>query len=205
MHPNPAFRAEEPARHLDFAKQRGFGVLTLNGESGPLAAHVPFLLSEETGSIELHLVRSNPILRLLDKPRPAVMIVSGPDTYVSPDWYAVADQVPTWNYVAVHLRGDLRRLPDAELEGMLARQSTEFEDRLRPKPPWTMDKINAATRARMMRMIVPCKMAVATVDGTWKLGQNKPDDVRRCAAGHVAEGGIGQETAQLAALMRDAD
>jgi len=60
--------------------------------------------------VHAHLVRSNPIAQCLRAgERKAVLAVSGPDAYVSPDWYArMPDQVPTWNYVAVHLRGTRR-------------------------------------------------------------------------------------------------
>ena len=53
----------------------------------------------------------------------------------------------------------------------------------------------------MMRMIVPCRLTVTGVDGTWRLSQNKPDDVRERAAREVAAYGFGSETAVLSALM----
>ena len=93
----------------------GFGVLAVgNGEADvPLLSHVPFIVAEDGAAVHAHLVRANPIARLLAAgERPAVLAVSGPDGYVSPDWYgAEPDQVPTWNYVAVHLRGTLRLRP----------------------------------------------------------------------------------------------
>jgi transcriptional regulator len=147
----------------------------------------------------MHLVRSNPILRLL--PCDAVIVVMGPDGYVSPDWYGVEDQVPTWNYVAVHARGRLERLPDAEMRAMLDRQSADYEARLAPKPPWRVDKMSPEALERMLRQIVPCRMAVASVDATWKLSQNKPDAVRLRAA-EAVEGGLGSELVALAGLMR---
>jgi transcriptional regulator len=203
MHPNPTFRRAGTARHLAFARARAFGVLSLNGEQGPLLAHVPFLIDEEAATLDLHLVRSNPIVRALSTPQPAVIVVSGPDGYVSPDWYEVADQVPTWNYVAVHLRGVLRLLDEGEMHDMLDRQSALFEERLRPKRPWTTDKMSDGVMARMMRGIVPCRMEIAAIDGTWKLNQNKPDAVRLRAAEAMVTSGIGQETKALAAWMRD--
>ena len=63
MHPNPAFRQEPRDRNVAFARARGFGVLTINGPDGPLAAHIPFLLNEDASLAELHLARSNPIAR----------------------------------------------------------------------------------------------------------------------------------------------
>ncbi len=113
MHPNPAYRTASTAQNLSFARERGFGVLTIGGADGPLASHIPFVLSADDATFGAHVVRSNPIAGLLEgEGVSALMIISGPDAYISPDWYGLDDQVPTWNYVAVHLRGTLRRLPD---------------------------------------------------------------------------------------------
>lgn len=200
MHPNPAFRTEPLSRNLAFARDRGFGTLAVSGDGAPLLSHVPFLLAEDGTGADLHLVRSNPIVRLDDPP--AVLAVAGPDGYISPDWYGVNDQVPTWNYIAVHLRGRLTRLPDDALRDLLERQAAAYEARLAPKPPWTMDKMTPKARDRMMRMILPFRLHIETVEGTWKLSQNKPDAVREQAAGRVAAVDLGSETPALARSMR---
>ena len=206
MHPNPIFRKETGERNIAFARQRSFGVLAVSGEEGPLLSHIPFSLSEDGTYLEAHLVRSNPILRLLGKPQPAALAVSGGDAYISPDWYGVEDQVPTWNYVAVHLRGMLKRLPDEELHPVLERLSENFETRLKPKKPWTIAKMDQEIYRRMLRQIVPVAMDVASIDGTWKLSQNKTDEVRLAAADGLAgtAAGIGSETEMLVHLMRGA-
>ncbi|WP_226783150.1 FMN-binding negative transcriptional regulator [Oceaniglobus trochenteri] len=201
MHPNPAFRTTPDAQSLAFARERGFGTLALNAEGGPLLAHVPFLLDDTGEGADLHLVRSNPILRLLDHPQEAVIAVQGPDGYVSPDWYGAPDQVPTWNYVAVHLRGTLAPLAGDRLRDVLDRLSAHFEQMLTPKTPWHSDKMSDGLMERMMRQIAPCRLTITAVDSTWKLGQNKPDAARRNAAAQMAAQGIGQDTALLAALM----
>ncbi|ETX30909.1 FMN-binding negative transcriptional regulator [Roseivivax isoporae] len=202
MHPNRVFRSVDHAGDIAFARTRGFGVLALSGPGAPLLAHVPFHLSEDGGTARLHLVRSNPVARALDAPHPAVIAVSGPDGYVSPDWYGLPDQVPTWNYVAVHLAGRLERRPGDEMRAMLDLQSAAYEARLAPKAPWTADKMTPDALERLMRAIVPCVLHVEAIDATWKLNQNKPDAARLGAAGAVAEG-IGQELDALAALMRN--
>lgn len=206
MHPNPVFHTATEAENLAYARDRAFGVLAVAAPAGPpMLSHVPFLLSDDGRAAEMHLVRSNPIARALDTSLPARIAVSGPDSYISPDWYGIADQVPTWNYVAVHLTGTLELRPAEELEDLLARQSAFYEDRLAPKPPWSPDKLDSETGERLRRMIVPCRLSVETVDGTWKLGQNKAADARARAAGHVAAQGFGSEFAILAGLMRGAD
>ncbi|MFY0308495.1 FMN-binding negative transcriptional regulator [Leisingera sp. D0M16] len=201
MHPNPVFHDADTAQNLGFARERAFGVLAVSTEGAPLISHVPFLISEDGIWADLHLVRSNPIVRALKEVRQAKLAVTGPDGYVSPDWYGVPDQVPTWNYVAVHLTGELELRPDAELRGLLDRQAAFYEARLAPKPPWTTGKMDAEALARMMRMIVPARMRITGVDGTWKLSQNKPEAARDAAAEMIA-GGIGAELEELAALMR---
>lgn len=205
MHPNTSFRKADDAQNIAFARERGFGTLALNADGGPLMAHIPFALQVDGTSADLHLVRSNPILRLLDAPQDAVIAVIGPDGYVSPDWYDVPDQVPTWNYVAVHLTGTLERLSQDIMRDMLDRQSAAYEAQLLPKTPWTTDKMTPEVLEKMMRMIVPFRFTVTGVDGTWKLGQNKPDAVRIAAAEQMADHGIGGEIAHIAALMRDLD
>ena len=202
MHPNPVFRQTARARNIAFAREQGFGILAVGTEAAPLLSHIPFLLSDDGETADFHLVRSNPIARLLDAPKPARLAVQGPHSFVSPDWYEVADQVPTWNYVAVHLVGEIEFRPQAEMRDLLDRQSAHFEDRLLPKTPWTTSKMTPEVLDRMMRQIVPCRMRVTEIHGTWKLGQNKDDAVRLRAADAAEQAGQGQETAALAALMR---
>lgn len=203
MHPNPAFRQTPETRNIEFARERGFGILAVCSAAGPLMSHIPFLLSEDGRCAEFHLVRSNPIARLMHAPLMARLAVQGPQSYVSPDWYGIEDQVPTWNYVAVHLVGEVTLQPPEGMRDLLDRQSAYFETRLLPKPEWHADKMTPGVLERMMRQIVPCAMQVVEIAGTWKLGQNKPDDVRLRAADHLGPAGQGQETEALANLMRN--
>ena len=204
MHPNPAFRSEPDFLNVTMCRRRGFGTLCISADPVPLASHVPFILDDAGKVAEMHLVRSNPIVRAVTAPHPAMITVNGPDGYVSPDWYDTPDQVPTWNYIAVHLRGRLERRPQAEMHALLDAQSAHFEAMLDPKPRWTTAKMGAEVLERMMRQIVPYTFHVTDVQGTWKLSQNKPDDVRLRAAEQVEAFGIGTDTRLLAALMRGA-
>lgn len=204
MHPNPVYHTGDDAQNLSYARERGFGVLAVSVEGAPLLSHVPFIVAEDGKSLDLHLVRSNPITRALKTPMPVRIAVNGPDSYISPDWYGVEDQVPTWNYVAVHLTGTLERRQQDELRSVLDRLSEQFEARLEPKTPWKADKMTPEVLDKMMRMIVPFRMAITGVDGTWKLSQNKPDEVRLSAADQVESYGQGAEIRLLAALMRGA-
>ena len=54
----------------------------------------------------------------------------------------------------------------------------------------------------MMRMIVPIAFDVGVLEGTWKLGQNKPNAARLAAVDGVSVTDMGLETDTLAALMK---
>ncbi len=202
MHPNPAFRQTEEETALAFARARGFGVMTAAGPEGVLAAHVPFVL--EGRRLAAHLVRSNPLARHLRAgPSDVRLIVSGPDGYISPDWYGVEDKVPTWNYVAVHLTGPLSLAPEAGLLGHLEALSARFEGALE-KPPWTHHKMSDGVMDKMMRQILPVSMEIFGVESTFKLNQNQPETARLGAAAALEAGGTpGMETGALAGLMRE--
>ena len=203
MHPNLKFRKAERQQNLDFATQRGFGTLAINGENGPLISHIPFFIDSKNDMLEGHLVRSNPIIRELATPQPAVIAITGPHSYISPDWYKIDNQVPTWNYVAVHLRGNIEKLPADKLPTFLERLSNRFEQELLPKPVWTMDKVSEVHLERLLKIIIPFQMKISSIDGTWKLGQNKSDEARISAAQEMSQHSIGSEIAELATLMKN--
>jgi transcriptional regulator len=204
MHPNPAFRQTARDANLEFARARGFGMLAVNGPDAPVLAHVPFLLSADGTTADLHLARSNPIART-GLPATAVIAVTGPDAYVSPDWYGLEDQVPTWNYVAVHLRGVLQALPPETLRDHADALSARFEAELAPKKPWVSAKMADGTMDRMMRMILPFRLVIDTIEGTWKLNQNKPAEARLAAATALEAREDEPAATTLARLMRQVD
>jgi transcriptional regulator len=201
MHPNPKFRRTPEVKNIEFVRERSFGVLAVNSERAPLISHIPFQLSADGAYLEAHLVRVNPIVQLLTNPIEAVIAVTGGDAYISPDWYGVENQVPTWNYVAVHLRGTLKRLQNQELRGILDRLSENMENRLGPKIPWKIDKMDEDAYVRMSRQIIPIAMNVSNIEGTWKLSQNKPSDARKGAMKGAGDAQIGADVNEVVKWM----
>ncbi|EAQ01130.1 negative transcriptional regulator [Pseudooceanicola batsensis HTCC2597] len=203
VHPNPIYHTGTREDCLTFAGETGFGILAVSEPGGaPHMAHVPFALSGDVA--EMHLMRSNPVARAARAGAAARLAVQGPHGYISPDWYGIPDQVPTWNYVSVHLTGRLEPRPQTELRGMLDRLSDRFEARLAPKPVWKMDKVAPDILERLMRIVLPFRFHVEAAEGTWKLAQHKPVGARLRAADDLEAAGMGSETAVLAALMRAA-
>jgi transcriptional regulator len=163
---------------LAFASARGFGIAVAAAAGGPAAVPVPFCLEAAADGTTLavfHLARRNPLLAAADGVSPWLLHVGGDDAYVSADWYASVDQVPTWLYQAVQLRGPIRVLRDDELAVHLDALSAHFEQRLAPKPPWTTEKMTPGRLDAMKKAIVGCVLRVEDVAGSFKLNQHKSD------------------------------
>lgn len=174
MHPSNLFRQTD--RSALAAAVAARGLATIVGVSGarPLAAQAPVLL--EADRLWFHLSRGNPLTPVLSAGAAGLAVITGPDAYISPDWYGAEDQVPTWNYLTVEIEGPVRALDAADAARVLDDLSAAFEARLAPKPPWTRDKMSPGRFEAMLAGIVAFEMTVERLEGTWKLGQNKPAD-----------------------------
>jgi len=160
----------------EFVRKTGFGTLFSSTPDGPRIAHVPFIwLDAEL--VGFHVARGNAIAPHLEGAE-GLLVVNGPDRYISPDWYEVADQVPTWNYLAVELQGPIRRMERDELVAQVDALSMEQESQLQPKPAWSRAKMTDGMFDRMLEGIVGFEMCVTAMRGTAKLGQNKPAAAR---------------------------
>lgn len=184
MHPAPLFRETDTDTLLARICDYPLGLIAVNGEAAPLAAHSPVLAARgEDGSVRLrfHLSANNPVTKRLEAGAAALIVFTGPEAYISPDWYGeVPDQVPTWNYLSVEAEG--MHVP-SDAAQFLDDVSAEFESRLLPKPPWTRAKMAPAAFDRMVRAIRAFEMTPTRFEGITKLGQNKTPEMR---AGVVA-------------------
>jgi transcriptional regulator len=177
MYVNPAFRIDH-ALCLDYAEARGFGLIIGCDNGRPLASPLPFRVLRVDGApprLAFHVARVNPLAALARQGGTWMVAVAGPDAYVSPDWYASRDMVPTWLYEHVQLSGPVRLVGAGGEGAHLADLSAKFEAWLAPKTPWSPDKVAPARRDALMKAIVAIELTVETIDGSFKLNQNKAD------------------------------
>ena len=177
MYTPPMFKTDRAAS-LAFAEARGFGTVCAWDGTKPVASSLPFYLDyadDGTPLAAFHVARHNALAGLADGTSSWLMAVNGADAYVSPDWYASPDQVPTWLYQAVHLTGTVRKQSDDELGRHLDALSAKFENWLAPKPPWLSSKMTAGRLDAMKKAIVGLVMTVEAVEGSFKLNQHKSD------------------------------
>jgi transcriptional regulator len=182
----PQFRIEEQ-RALEFAGQRGFGVIVAADERGPRASHVPFVLVERDGRTiaQIHFTAKNPLVPLADGARRFLLIVAGDDAYISNDWYASPDNVSTWLYEAVHLSGVAHPRDLDENRGHGDALLAVSEARL-PKQPWDLAQMEPGKRESMLAAIRVVDLVIDTVEGQAKLNQQKSDADHVAVAGRLA-------------------
>ena len=186
MHPAKPFHVDDRQTLLAFLREHPFVTIAAAVRGRPFVAQAPVVIRElDFGEVALdfHLSRGNVLSPYIVQGFRAVVLATGPDAYVSPDWYASADQVPTWNYLSVEAEGSVASLNDDELVALLDDLSAQEEARLAPKPPWTRHKMSPGRFEAMMRGIIGARLMVDRLQGTFKLSQNKGEADR---AGVVA-------------------
>lgn len=202
MHPSPRFRETDLAILLARMAAHPFALVTVNGTRAPLAVHTPVIARAEGDGalLRFHLSAANPVTAQLLAGAEAAIVFTGPDAYISPDWYGeVPDQVPTWNYLSVEAEGAARETGREGAAAFLDDLSDVFETALLPKPPWKRDKMKPAAFEAMLNGIRAFEMHPRRLEGITKLGQNKTPEMRAGVVSALEDvpGGAG-----IAAAMR---
>jgi transcriptional regulator len=196
MHPDRRFAWRDEEAMLDFIAERAFCTIFPAQQQEPAVFHVPVVVAAPK-SLRFHVSRANRGAASLDGAS-ILLSCAGPDAYVSPDWYGTADQVPTWNYVAVEAEGRARRLDETELAQLLDDLGEVHEARLAPKPAWTRAKMSPGRFEAMLKAIIGYEIGIEALRGTRKLGQQKSDaEMAGAIVGLEAAG-----HAEIAELMR---
>ena len=197
MHPNPAFRSEDRALLETLIDEVGFGMVFGQVPDGPRVAHTP-ILSTGDGAVQFHLSRANALARHLDG-MSVLIVINGPDAYVSPRWYGEVGQVPTWNYVTLELEGRVRKIDEEGLAALLDGIGQRQEGRIAGGgEPWVPESVPQDYWDKLIRGITGFEMEVRAWRPTFKLSQNKPAEDRE----RIAEGLETNGAKALAGLMR---
>ena len=187
MHPDAAFRwpknitdREERAAMEAMIADIGFAMIFATTPDGPRVAHAP-VFSTGDGALQFHLSNSNALTKHITS-RDALCVLNGPEAYISPDWYGMEDQVPTWNYLSLELEGPVRVMEREGLIALLDDLSEVNEAKLKPKTSWHRRKMNPVKFEKMVEAITGFELEIMTCRSTVKLGQNKPEAARHKVA-----------------------
>jgi transcriptional regulator len=202
MYQPPHFREERLEILHDLIGSHPLATLVTVENGRPDANHIPMLVDRNRGRLGVlraHVARANALAR--SPGGPALAIFQGAESYVTPSWYATKREtgkvVPTWNYVVVHAHGLLTVIDDPTW----IREQIEALTRTRENgraEPWHVTDAPADFVASQIKGIVGIEIEIATLEGKWKVSQNRPAaDRQGVATGLKALGGEGPAMAAL--------
>lgn len=149
-------------------------LVTTGADNLPIATHLPVLYDPskgEYGVLTAHMARANDHWQYFDQGE-SLVIFNGPHAYISPRFYQSENNVPTWNYVAVHAYGIPRIIEDPyQVEALLRRLSDDNE--AGSDNPWSVDEMAPDRLWAMMKAIVGFEIPITGLQAKAKLGQNK--------------------------------
>jgi transcriptional regulator len=169
------FRVRHHEEAIAFMRANPFAILISTTSDGPFATHVPVVIREDSEKVLIrgHVAKANPHWRYLEEQPDCLMIFHGPHAYVSASNYATRENVPTWNYGAVHAYGRARTFHEPErLLGVLHELIPTFEAAYAEQ--W--NGLDEAYRSRMLTHIVGFEIEVAKIEAKFKLSQNRTKD-----------------------------
>jgi transcriptional regulator len=174
----PRFNAvddDDAIRAMVAAVKAGW-LVTAGGDGAPEATLLPIMWEGDT--VIAHMAKANPQWRRIEPEARALVIVPGPDAYVSPSWYASKAEhgrvVPTWNYTAVHLTGIARVHLEPEWLRQAVSELTQVHEGGRAMPWWVTDAPDDYVEAQL-RAIVGIELSVERVEAKAKLSQNRSE------------------------------
>ena len=202
----PHFAESDPHVLRDEVRRIRAGQLITVGSAGLEASFLPLLISDDAATVTGHLARGNGQWQRADLSVPALVTWVGPDAYVSPNWYPSKNDhgkvVPTWNFITVQATGTLVVHEEDDWKRAHVGSLTDVHERDLPTP-WSVDDAPPDYVAGMLEAIVGIEVRVTSLQGKWKLSQNRSAvDVAGAIAGLRSRGSettdtVAQEMARV--------
>lgn len=186
MHIPKNYREEDHAKVVAFLKDNGFPTLVSYDGNGLTATHLPVeVIENPNGSLTIlgHMSRANPQWKSFGE-QEVLLIFQGPHTYISPRWYNHVN-VPTWNYINVHVYGKVRMLAGEELKALLGGLVGKHE----VNTGYSLDGLPADFVEKEMRGVAGFALEVTRLDAASKLSQNRDDESYASIIRHLEERG----------------
>ena len=177
-----ANREDDISELRRFVRANPFCTLVSVTGQGLVASHIPVVLHENAsgfGVLRGHLARGNSHWRDFNKGVETLAIFAGPQHFISASWYpgkkTHGREVPTWNYVAVHVYGRLRVIEDQDWLLDHLKTLVDKNERI-AEHPWSVSDAPQEFITAQMHAIVGLELEVSRVEGKWKVSQNRNDE-----------------------------
>ncbi len=167
------FRNENPEELARFIQENGFGILMSQVNGKPWATHLPMILSEDGVKLTGHMARGNSQWKNFNTGTDVLAVFSGPHAYISSSWYN-HENVPTWNYIAVHVSGKIKLIEGDELLESLKSLTNKYEKA--SVCPVSVEGMSPEFLKVEIRGIVGFEIAIEKMEASYKLSQNRDEE-----------------------------
>ena len=195
MYNLPYFKENDKQVVLDFIHEHPFAFLAgCSADNKPVATQIPVFIDEVDGKLFLtgHMMRQTDHHKAFENNPEALVVFTGPHTYVSATWYSNPHQASTWNYMSVHLKGTLRFLDQAGLVDVLRKTTLHFE-KYHKESTTVFDNLPADYTGRLMKAIIAFQIEVYEIDNVFKLSQNRDEESFHNIVGKLRQQGTDGE------------
>lgn len=171
------FKEKDKQTILDFIEENPFAFMTGSYPSGEqVATQIPVLLEERNGNLYLqgHIMRQTDHHKAFVKNPNTLLVFTGPSCYVSASWYTNPQIGSTWNYMSVHVAGQVRFMADDELIEFMRKLTLKFEKGNNVSPT-VYDNLPDHFLSKMMPAIVGFEVQAHKVENVFKLSQNRDE------------------------------
>ncbi len=168
------YEEKDPREIRNFIRENSFGILVSQVDNRPWATHIPFELEKDNDGNDIlvaHIAKNNPQSKNLVDGLEVLCIFNGPHSYISSSWYD-EEEVPTWNYLAVHVYGEIRIQTDEELLASLHNLVNHYEKN--EQKPIQLNKLSEKTM-RQMNGIIGFIIQIKEFQAVRKLSQTRND------------------------------
>lgn len=181
------FHQPNQATAIEYMKTYSFATLITASGNTPHATHLPFVIEVENDSIILHshMAKGNPQWNDFAK-GPCLVVFSNPNAYISPSLYEKNDNVPTWNYIAVHASGNAKIIAnEADKVALLERMIHNYE----PEYFAQWKTVSERYKANLLPDLVAFTIVVLQLECKEKLSQNRSRKERETIAKSLLDAG----------------
>ncbi|NYF25992.1 FMN-binding negative transcriptional regulator [Sporosarcina sp. JAI121] len=160
---------------IEFIERNSFATIVTTKKGKPIASHLPLGLHKHGEDYYLtgHMAYGNPQWRTFETCDDVLVIFQGPHGYISSSWYE-HENVPTWNYQAVHVYGQASIVGEEELKQDLSELLEKYEKQRENPVLW--DKLSPQLLESQLKGIVGFKIKVQEVQAAYKLSQNRNEE-----------------------------
>lgn len=159
----------------DFLHKNAFGILINQVDGRPWATHIPLKLEVDADGNDIlvgHIAKANPQWKGFTEDKEVLCVFNGAHSYISSSWYK-EEEVPTWNYIAVHIYGKLKILNEDEVMASLHRLVDKYE--AGSKNPVSSREMSPKT-LRQVKGVVGFQIEITDIQAKYKLSQNREQD-----------------------------